>query len=92
MNSSHEGTVYHAVEVYRTADGRMHETPEKALEHVADGCRKILDGHLKARVARGKFSANDTCLIVMALVPDADTAKELTDALLSQFVPRLWLV
>lgn len=78
---------YKRVEVYQTADGKQHATPQEAEEHAADCCREILDARLWAVVKdKGRFSRNDMYQIIMALVPDGATGRELAGELGKVFI------
>lgn len=70
---------------YQTADGECFADEQKALEHVADKCREVVELRLRPLMGLGKMSTNEQYRAVMALVPDAKSAYELARKLLSNF-------
>lgn len=64
-------------EVFETSDGKRFDNEAKALEHIADAAREILDARLAPLMAAGKLSANDRYRVVLAIIPDANAAKAL---------------
>jgi hypothetical protein len=72
------------IEVFETADGARFDDKAKAIEHVAEQCREVIDASLAQ--LNGRLGRSEIYRIVMCLIPDATAAKELVDNLSSKFV------
>lgn len=68
------------VEMYKTSDGKLFDTEERASEHVADLCREIIAARLEP--LKGPLSANEIYRVVMAIIPDGSAAASLARAMM----------
>ena len=69
------------VEMFETADKQKFEDQTKAQEHVLDTIRATIDASLNPLQVAGRLAASDRFRIVMAIVPDVTTARELAKVL-----------
>lgn len=73
--------MYETVTLYRTVDGKLHDTEKKAEAHVLDMACDILERATAPLVHNGKMSRAEQLRVIETLAPDVDTVRALARSL-----------
>lgn len=58
------------VNMFKTPDGKLHETEEKAMEHILDKARELLDKRLSSLTMKRMLTRSEQYQLIMTLFPD----------------------